>query len=115
MNKNSKEEAKENSYDNRLITLAKVNMAQDFERRYEEKHKSQIDEYIAKIDQQDAKIEDQNKTIISINEEIKEKDSKIDQLVEELKEKEAEIESLTETKNLACKIFFEFYKAKTEY
>ena len=84
----------------RLLTLAKENMVQDFERRYEERfnkrneelkreyeeqYRSQIDEYINKTDQQNTIIENHKKDINILKEETKSKDIKIDKLEEELK------------------------------
>ena len=113
----------------RLLTLAKENMVQDFERRYEERfnnrneelkreyeeqYRTQIDEYINKTQQQDTIIENHKREINVLKEETKSKDTKIDKLEEEFKKKEVELEQI-KTNELLHKWLFEFYKVKTAY
>ena len=113
----------------RLLTLAKENMVQEFERRYEERfnkrdeelkreyeeqYRTQIDEYKNNIEQQDTIIENHKREINVLKEEIKLKDTKIDKLEEEFKKKEVELEQFWTNESL-CKGLFEFYKVKTAY
>ena len=119
------EEMRDETQVKRLMTLAKENMVQDFERRYEERYNRRneklrrkyeeqyrdlMEGYKWKIDQQDVTIKTQQREIRSIKDEAIEKDSKMDKLVEESKKIEAKLE--LERKSTLGR-FFEFYKAKT--
>ena len=110
------EDTKDDMQINRLLNLAKESMAQDFQRRYTERYNqieenlkreyeerysaqirdqnAKIEELQTKIEQQDSIIEANQKDIIKIQDEGKEKDAKIEEFVEESKNVDAIIELL---------------------
>ena len=122
------EEMKEDTQVNRLLTLAKENMAQTFQTRYEERYNirneelkkeyaeqysAQIDELSSKIQQQDTTIENHKREINTIKDEVKVKDDKLDKILEEFKATEKGLEIIKTNELLLSKTVFEFYKAKT--
>ena len=122
------EEMKEDTQVNRLLTLAKENMQQIFQTRYEERYNirneelkreyaeqysAQIDELNSKIQQQDTTIENHKREINTIKDEVKVKDDKLDKILEEFKATEKELELFKINESLPKKIF-EFYKDKTD-
>ena len=121
------EEMKEDTQVKRLLTLAKENMAQTFQIRYEERYNirneelkreyaeqysAQIDELSSKIQQQDTTVENHKREINTIKNEAKVKDDKLDKILEEFKKTEKELE-MVKTNEFFIKTVFEFYKAKT--
>ena len=108
------ENMEEDTQNNRLLNLAKENMAQDFQRRYTERYNqieenlkreyeerysaqirdqnAKIEELQTKIEQQDSIIEANQKDIVKIQDEGREKDTKIEEFVEESKNVDAILE-----------------------
>ena len=127
------EDMEEDTHNNRLLNLAKENMAQDFQRRYmerynqieenlkreyEERYSAQIrdrnakiEELQAKIEQQDSIIEANQKDIIKIQDEDREKDTKIEEFEEESKYVDAILELLNIDSAMTGKLY-ELCKAK---
>ena len=130
------EETKEDTQIDRLLNLAKENMAQDFQRRYtercnqieenlkreyEERYSAQIrdqnakiEELQTKIEQQDSIIEANQKDIIKIQDEAREKDTKIEEFVEESKNVDAFLELLNNDTAMTGRLY-ELYKAKIRW
>ena len=123
------EEMKEDTQVKKLLTLAKENMQQIFQTRYEERYNirneelkreyaeqysAQIDELSSKIQQQDTTIENHKREISTIKDEVKVKDDKLDKILEEFKSTEKELEMAKTNELLLLKKVFEFYKDKTD-